>query len=64
MFGYDMSDYPVEQFRTKFKSVETQIKNGEFRSYGYSGAFLKPPLLGYYIKATPHKVHKLEIKHD
>ena len=50
MFGYDMSDYPVEQFRTKFKSVETQIKNGEFRSYGYSGAFLKPPLLGYYIK--------------
>lgn len=50
MFGYDMSNSPVEQFRTKFKSVETQIKNGEFRSYSYSGVFSKAPLLGYYIK--------------
>lgn len=50
MFGYDMSGFTVEQFRTKFKSVENKIRNGDFSSYGYPGAFSKAPLLGYYIK--------------
>lgn len=50
MFGYDMSDSPVERFRTKFKSVENKKRNGEFRSYSYSGAFSRAPLLGDYIE--------------
>lgn len=47
LFGYGK----VEDFITKFKSIDEVIKGGTYRDYRYSGSFRSAPLLGCYIKA-------------
>lgn len=40
----------VEEFRKKYSEIETEIKNGNFREYRYSGAFENAPVICQFIK--------------
>ena len=48
LFNYDN----MNEFTSKFREVETMIKDQQLKDYRYPEAFESAPLIGYGIKAS------------